>query len=103
MMTNKQEFNFENQNPTDAEVKLYRYGGFYLVNKSEQVIEYVSVHVESYPDFPYKINDIDREYIEFDNFIRFYMDCEVVRFSSHIGYDKVLLDLVQLRMNELGW
>ena len=92
---------FENHNPTDTEIELFRYAGFYRIENDEQHIRYVPVHtktaVKPFPD----ILGVEEKDVEYEVSITFYHTSETIEAVG--DFDGRLLNLMAARMEELGW
>lgn len=93
---------FENQNPTETEALLYRYYGFYLIEKSEDSYRYAPIHADNdNKEIPLEIN-IEKEMVEWENAILFDCMSETVTISP-CYYDIDFFVLIVRRMEELGF
>lgn len=92
----------ENYEPTETEKLLFRYYGLYLIESNEYTVKYMPVHTtEKINDFPFIIENIDREMIEWDNAVTFDKMTETVSLNSFFDMDGIVL--IQKRMEELGF
>ena len=93
---------FENHNPTDIEKLLFKYNGLYLVKKNEHSLIYAPVHIENnFKRFPYVLENIEQEMIEWENSIVFDCMSETVFINSFHDIDT--LSLIVKRMEELAF
>lgn len=95
--------NLINSEPTQTEIKMFRYAGLYLFEKTEDSLTYLSIHTDNYPEFETEIEDIDVGAIEFDNYIKFDLASQTVQFIGNRFFDRQLLDLIGKRSEELGF
>lgn len=90
----------ENHNPTETEKLLFRYYGLYLVETSEWTVKYAPTHTDNKSEeFPYVIENINTEMIEWDNAITFDKMSETVSMNSFYDIDGIIL--ISNRMEEL--
>ena len=87
--------NLINSEPTQTEIKMFKYAGLYLFEKTEDSLTYLSIHTDNYPEFVGAI--------EFDNYIKFDLASQTVQFIGNRFFDRQLLDLIGKRSEELGF
>lgn len=91
---------FENHDPTETEKEMFRYGGFYKIIDNEEFSRYALVHVNNRESFPERLK-VEPQQVEYDKRIIFYRKSETV--EGYGTFDDRLLDLMTVRMKELGW
>jgi hypothetical protein len=92
-----------NSEPTQTEIKMFKYAGLYLFAKTEDSLTYLPVHTDKYPEFETELEYIDVGAIEFDNYIKFDLASQTVQFIGNQFFDRQLLDLIVKRSEELGF
>lgn len=112
---------FNNQNPTEAEKKLFFYAGYYCIEESPislndhetglKQLKYAVVHVEDNKFRDTRLNidqkifpehiELDEKNINYDDTIIFDMLSETIKFSSYADIE--LLSFIFQRMKELGF
>ena len=90
----------ENPNPTKAEKCMFRYCGWYLIEKSEELVRYATVHMDKIPDdFP-EVLEMEPEYIDYKEDIRFELMSETIVFQN-LRCDMDMLRCIRDRAEEL--
>lgn len=96
----------KNETPTDTEIKLFHYAGFYKVEDTKEYSKYVPVYVVNYRqlvqdnEFP-KTIEIEKQYVDYTTGITFYHSSETVEAVGN--FDGKLIGLINDRIKELGW
>lgn len=93
----------QNNNPTETEKLMFKYYGLYLISASENGLKYAPVHADEHlkNEFPYTINDIGEDYIEWENSIYFDHLSETASLKGFFDVDEIIL--IEKRMKELGY
>ncbi len=91
---------FENLSPTAAEQELFRYAGFYLIERTDEMLRYAVVYTDERGVFP-TVVEVDDAAVDYHSALIFYLSSETV---EGIGqFDGKLLGLLSERTKELGW